>query len=171
VRGGEHHNTKHGHRRNGSHGSPEYRAWQGMIWRCHCATSGAYHAYGGKGLRVADEWRGEGGFVRFLAHVGPKPSARHSLDRKDGTRGYEPGNVRWATPLEQNLNRDVTRTLTVGGVTKPVIEWARKTGLEYATVLARVNRGWPAERCLEAVAPHAAKKGNPRAGRRARSLS
>jgi hypothetical protein len=45
------------------------------------------------------------GFLDFLAHVGKKPSLKHSLDRIDNNRGYEPGNVRWATAKEQMQNR------------------------------------------------------------------
>jgi hypothetical protein len=161
----DHPNVTHGHRRSEGHGSQEYLAWQGMIWRCHCPTNGSYQAYGAKGIVVAKEWRGRGGFERFLAHVGSKPSLKHTLDRRDGTRGYEPGNVRWATPYEQNINRDVTRTLTIGDVTKPVIEWARERDLEYATVLARLDRGWAPERCIDPVKPHHVKKGRAGVGR------
>jgi hypothetical protein len=137
---------RHGHRRTTA--SPEYMAWQCMLWRCYCPTNGAFHAYGAKGITVSDEWRGRGGFERFLAHIGTKPSPRHSIDRVDNTRGYEPGNVRWATGREQNLNRAVARTITVGGVTRPVIEWSELLGIEYATIMRRVYRGCSPERCL-----------------------
>lgn len=160
---GVHPNTTHGHRRVGKRGSPEYCAWQGMIWRCHCRTNGAFHHYGAKGVRVADAWRGRGGFERFLAHIGPKPSATHTVDRIDNARGYEPGNVRWATSSEQQFNRSVTRTLTIGGVTKTVQAWATERGVEYATVMRRVYAGWPAERCLEQPAAPSPRKGQRRA--------
>ena len=65
-----------------------------------------------RGITVASEWLpgGDGGgFDRFLAHVGLRPSERHSLDRIDNDAGYMPGNVRWATQAEQVRNRAVMR--------------------------------------------------------------
>lgn len=144
----KHFNETHGHRKQGPNGSAEYRAWQSMIWRCHCSTNGAFHHYGARGVTVCDEWRGRGGFERFLAHIGPKPSARHSVDRIDNAGGYLPGNVRWATPIEQNANRTITRTLTLDGVTRTVSAWSRELGLEYATVMRRVALGKSAGECL-----------------------
>lgn len=141
----EHHNFRHGHR---AARSPEYRAWQSMLGRCYCKTAGAYPRYGARGVTVVDAWRGRGGFEQFLAHIGPKPSPRHSLDRIDRTQPYGPGNVRWATGREQNINRDIARTLTLGGVTKPVDVWAAEKGLEYATVMRRIYAGHPPEVCL-----------------------
>lgn len=48
------------------------------------------------------EWFND--YFVFLAHVGPRPEGM-SLDRIDNNGNYEPGNVRWATPLEQRHNR------------------------------------------------------------------
>lgn len=50
-----------------------------------------------------DEWRKS--FAAFYAHIGDPPSPAHSIDRMDNSKGYEPGNIRWATSTEQAGNR------------------------------------------------------------------
>lgn len=99
-------------RTHGATRSPEHRAWESAKARCHNPNNRKYPLYGGRGLRMADVWRDS--FEAFYAEVGPRPSALHSLDRKDNDRGYEPGNVRWATATEQNLNRRQHRTKKMG---------------------------------------------------------
>lgn len=89
--------------KHGFHGMPEYLAWRMMIARCHRAAHIDYPEYGGRGILVCQEWRED--FRSFFQHIGSRPSADHSLDRIENSRGYEPGNVRWATAKEQALNR------------------------------------------------------------------
>jgi hypothetical protein len=75
-----------------------------MITRCHNPNATRYKDWGGRGITVCEEWRNN--YEAFLAHIGRKPSPRHSIDRFPNNSGnYEPGNVRWATPREQNLNQ------------------------------------------------------------------
>lgn len=63
-----------------------------------------YPFYGARGIRVCPEWQQD--FAAFLAHIGYRPSPKHSLDRWPNNRGnYEPGNVRWATAKQQANNR------------------------------------------------------------------
>jgi hypothetical protein len=95
---------KHGAAANGKE-TPEYRAWMHAISRCTNTNVWNYKNYGGRGIKVARHFRGENGFKNFLAEVGYRPSPRHSLDRRDNNKGYQRGNLRWATPLEQVHNR------------------------------------------------------------------
>jgi hypothetical protein len=90
-------------RKHGGRGTREYNAWQAMIQRCGNANHVAFKNYGGRGIVVCNQWISS--FEAFIAHVGARPSALHSLDRIDNDRGYEPGNVRWATSSEQAKNR------------------------------------------------------------------
>jgi hypothetical protein len=83
--------------------SKEYAAWYNMNRRCHNPKHIGYQDYGGRGITVHPEWRDSP--KAFLEYIGKAPSHKHSVDRIDNDKGYEPGNVRWATSKEQIHNR------------------------------------------------------------------
>jgi len=97
--------AKHRHSRVGAAQKPssEYKTWCGMRDRCNRPNHVAYKNYGGRGVKVCAEW--EASFEAFLAHIGPKPTPAHTVDRIDVDGNYEPGNVRWATRKEQAANK------------------------------------------------------------------
>lgn len=84
-------------------GTPEYKAWQGIKDRCLNPRSKLFPDYGGRGITVCERWRSS--FAAFLSDMGPRTSPEHSIDRKDNSGHYGPGNCRWATYEEQNRNR------------------------------------------------------------------
>lgn len=135
--------TTHG----GRH-TPEYKAWCDLKARCENPNTPNFNNYGGRGIRVCEEWRGS--FAAFLADVGPRPSPKHSIDRKDNDGNYEPGNVRWVTTLAQNRNRRSLRLLTYQGETLCMAEWAERVGIQRLTIWHRLSRGWSVEKSLTA---------------------
>lgn len=130
----------------GNSAAPEYRVWNGLIDRCENPNNNSYHRYGGRGITVCPRWRES--FEAFYADMGPRPSPRHQLDRKDNEKGYEPGNCRWATKAVQANNTRSNRRLTVRGETKTLAEWASVTGHPQRRVWARLRLGWSPERAL-----------------------
>lgn len=94
---------KHGATVNRFH-SPEYKAWRHAKSRCYNPNDPRFSRYGARGISMCDEWLND--FQAFIEHVGLRPSPKHSLDRKDNNKNYEPGNMRWATAVEQGANRE-----------------------------------------------------------------
>jgi hypothetical protein len=62
-----------------------------------------YDRYGGRGIKVCDEWNTS--FEAFYRDMGDPPTPQHSLDRIDNDGPYEKANCKWSTRSEQMLNR------------------------------------------------------------------
>lgn len=125
---------------------PEWKIWWGMRQRCENPNATQYKDYGGRGIGVWAGWQHD--FASFFACVGPRPSNHHTLDRIDNNRGYEPGNVRWATWREQHANTRASRFYTAYGVTMTIMQWSRALGAPYMKLWHRIDRGLSPEQVL-----------------------
>jgi hypothetical protein len=85
----------------------------GAKQRCNNPSNAAYERYGGRGIKFCFSSNEEA--MRWIAaNLGPRPSRKYSIDRIDNNRHYEPGNLRWATPSEQNRNKRLYRRTVEG---------------------------------------------------------
>lgn len=126
---------------------PEYQLWLAMKQRCHNPKNKRYQYYGGRGIQVCQKWRNS--FKAFLADVGRRPVPGLELDRRDNNKGYEPGNVRWTTPLVQRRNRRNVQQYEHQGRKMYLVEWAKEINVTLATLEKRVRiYGWSIERAL-----------------------
>jgi hypothetical protein len=131
----------HGHARRGR-STPEFHSWCLMINRCRNASAPKYRYYGGRGIRVCEEWQGDDGFAAFLAHIGPRPGHGYSVDRFPDQNGdYRPGNVRWATMREQCRNRRNNRFVEIEGRRMTLAEAEEVTGVKQQTIGKWVRKG------------------------------
>lgn len=92
-------------------GTPEYRTWLSMIERCTNPRAIGYKHYGGRGIAVCEAWRNS--FQAFYSYMGSRPKGL-TIDRIDMNKGYEPGNVRWATKQVQVRNRRINKSNKCG---------------------------------------------------------
>ena len=95
---------------------PHWNRWRGAVERCENPRNKHYADYGSRGICMFPEWRQN--FRLFAAYLdevlGPRPTSRHTMDRIDNNKGYEPGNLRWATPSQQMANRRTPKHNTSG---------------------------------------------------------
>jgi len=139
--------TKEARKAESTHGMSRtviYRIWNAMKQRCTNPGHEHYASYGGRGIKVCDAWLE---FDAFYRDMGDRPHGM-TLERKDNNKGYEPGNVHWATRLEQGNNRRTNVFLSYEGRTQTVASWAREYGLARNVLLGRIAAGWPVERAL-----------------------
>lgn len=123
----------------------EYKIRIGILSRCYDPGRHEYPRYGGRGITVCERWRIS--FEAFYADMGPRPSPQHSVERIDNSGNYEPGNCKWATPLEQQRNTRFNRLITFRGETLCLAEWAGRVGVLPKTLGKRIRK-WPLERAL-----------------------
>lgn len=121
--------------------------WRSMIRRCCDPNNSNFPNYGGRGITVCPEWRNS--FGAFAQYMGPKPTvdengkpAKYSIERIDNDKGYEPGNVIWATAKKQSRNQRSNRLITIDGRTQCVAAWAEERSLSKSTISNRLRLGW-----------------------------
>lgn len=123
-----------------------YRVWSRMKERCFNPNSFAYKDYGGRGIRVCDEWLDYEPFHKWSILNNYREG--FSIERVDNDGNYEPSNCKWIPISQQASNRRSVRYLTFNGQTMSVTEWGEKLDLKPTNILTRLRRGWTVERAL-----------------------
>lgn len=116
-------NTVHG-----LSGTPAYKTWLNVRRRCREVGYPSYARYGARGIDMHQPWYES--VEQFVKDVGQPPTLDHSLDRIDNSKGYFPGNVRWATNLEQANNKTNNVWVTFQGQTYTIAQLAAKIAQE-----------------------------------------
>ena len=129
-----------------------YGIWIAMRKRCNNQNDSRYKSYGGRGIRVCDEW--ENSYIAFrdwakLNGYNEKLTWKEcSIDRIDNEKGYSPDNCRWVGIKEQANNKRNNVFITRNGVRKTATEWAKELGIKRQTICSRYMRGLPVEDIL-----------------------
>lgn len=126
---------------------PLYGIWNQMMGRCYRKTDRHYDRYGGRGIKVCDEWHDFWNFVKWSDSVGGRPTGME-IDRIDNDGNYCPENCRWATRKQQLRNRSNNVYVEYNGKRQTIAEWSEETGISWQALSHRYNRGWSVERML-----------------------
>lgn len=118
---------------------PEYQVWAQIKRRCYVKTHPKYYLYGDRGIVMCPLWKKS--FTAFLDEVGERPGKGWSIERIDNSKGYVPGNVRWATAKDQARNRRTNRIIRVRGKEMTIAQAAEEAGMDRRRVRERLESG------------------------------
>lgn len=127
-----------------------YGIYSGIKERCLNSNNKAYSNYGGRGIKICDEWKNDFKvFYDWAMSNGYQENL--TIDRIDVNGNYEPNNCRWITRKEQSRNKRNTIYITYKNETKPLIIWCELLNLPYAKVKYRLKHlNWNAEKAFSA---------------------
>lgn len=134
--------------RHGETGTRLWTIWATMKARCSWSGHIGFSHYGGRGIRVCEEWQRYEAFRDWAMANGYRDDL--TIDRVDNDGNYEPSNCRWASPSDQCNNRRYNRVLEAFGEKKNLIQWVRdaRCVVSESTLAGRLHRGWEVERAL-----------------------
>lgn len=132
--------------RHGMYGTKLYHIWNGMTGRCMNPNNKDYPNYGGRGIRVCEEWKTPELFFGWAFLSGYNVDL--TLDRIDYNQGYFPENCRWISIDAQQRNKRNNHILEYKGESHCIAEWSEIVGIPKQTILSRIRRGWSTEKAL-----------------------
>lgn len=107
-----------------------YSIWINMKTRCYNSNCPEYENYGGRGIKICNEWRDSfKNFLDWSMNNGYKKEL--TIDRINVNEGYSPKNCRWATKVEQARNR--RNNITVDFASMTLKEFCNLYNLSYKT--------------------------------------
>ena len=126
---------------------PLYAIWSGMKTRCYNDCRPQFKRYGGRGIRVCDEWLSDfESFYKWSIQNGWEPGL--SIDRIDNDGNYCPENCRWADGFTQANNSSHNHVIEYCGEKMTCTQWAHRIGIKPSTLNARLRSGWSVEKAL-----------------------
>jgi hypothetical protein len=112
-------------------GTSFYYAYQNAKSRCTNPNSPDWQRYGKRGIKFSFT-----SSRQLFDEIGSRPSTKHTLDRINNAKGYEPGNICWSTRTEQAQNR--RKAVTAPGMYKGISR--QKDGTFLATITVNGER-------------------------------
>ena len=115
-----------------------YRIWCAMKYRCNNSNSAKYNRYGGRGIKICDEWNDFEPFMEWSLSHGYTDEL--SIDRIDNDGDYTPENCRWADAITQSKNNSRTLKIEKDGEVHTLTEWAKILDKNRCTLKSNLYR-------------------------------
>lgn len=119
-----------------------YNIWKGMKQRCYYENGKTYDYYGGRGIKVCDEWKNNYFAFKEWAYSNGydenAPEKKCTIDRIDVNGDYCPENCRWVDWITQSYNRRSNRMVEYNGELKSLFEWSNITGINATVLYSRI---------------------------------
>jgi len=100
-----------------------YNIWNGMLLRCNWVKFPQYCNYGGKGVKICNEWKNFINFYNWSIKNNYDDSL--TIDRIDSNWHYCPENCRWATNKQQAESKHNNRTILAWNEVKSLLHWTK----------------------------------------------
>lgn len=123
------------------------KTFKRMEKRCYDFNCQAYKNYGGRGIKVCDEWLNNNNLF-YIWSINNGWRKGLTIDRIDVNGNYEPNNCRWVSNLIQQNNKRNNKYLTFNNETHTIAEWSRILNIPKGTISDRIRRNYPIEKIL-----------------------
>ena len=115
-----------------------YIIYQQIKGRCYRPSQQQYNDYGGRGIKMGDEWADRHGFKNFYNWaINNGYSDDLTIDRIDTDKNYSPDNCRWVSRKAQNRNKRNNLYITYNGETHLLCEWCEILGISWGKIRYR----------------------------------
>jgi hypothetical protein len=126
-----------------------YKKWAYMKQRCNTKSNASYDRYGGRGIKVCDEWSD---FMNFYRDMSSTYEKGLSIDRIDNNGDYSKDNCRWATPKQQARNRSSCRKFLYDGKKRALSEIVELSGFSRSMLCRRlIDWGWDIKKTINSL--------------------
>ena len=123
------------------------QCWYDMRKRCENPKFHAFHRYGGRGIKVCDEWKKYSAFFKWAKANGYREGLQ--IDRIDNDGDYCPSNCRFVGADSNKRNKSNDVFVTLGGNRVRLIDVCGGENNQYFRAMMRKHRGWPESRWLD----------------------
>lgn len=135
-------------RKHGMNKHPLIGVLNAIKQRCYNPKCKQYAYYGARGIGICNEWKTNcQAFIYWAIANGYKDGL--TIDRIDVNSDYAPSNCRFVSMKDQNRNKRNNIMIVYKDKTKSLAEWCEVLGLNYFTIVRRLQRGWNVVKAFE----------------------